>query len=254
MAGTGAHSERSRLRAGCRSRAKRRLLALHEVQMASGSRRASAAALRVFQPARERLVTGQRQLAVGCDPVAHAELSQQDEWVARTRPVVNRECARLDPPAPRLQRRERDALLGSGHGERMRPGAVHGLIFRTPGDVAARNQRPRQILDPAARLISFLVRRPSDAVQVDRRESLERAVHFVGERSRDVFEAAAIRLVISHGDILAASPALQRVDNPVGVISEMCVDRLQAQVRVAGLVVGSAAPVTFVNWPAWPQP
>ena len=31
----------------------------------------------------------------------------------------------------------------------------------------------------------------------------------VGERSRDVLEAAAIRLVIGHGTILAAPPALQ---------------------------------------------
>jgi hypothetical protein len=67
-------------------------------------------------------------------------------------------------------------------------------------------QRPRQILDPEARAVSFFVRRPSDVVRVDRREPLNRAVHFVGERSRDVLEAAAIWIVVGHGDILAASP------------------------------------------------
>jgi hypothetical protein len=42
-------------------------------------------------------------------------------------------------------------------------------------------------------------------------------VHLVGERSRDVLEAAAIRLVIRHGTILAASPAPQCVDDAAGV-------------------------------------
>src|ERR671934_170510 len=84
-------------------------------------------------------------------------------------------------------------------------------ILWTLGGVAGLRQRARQTLDPAARALSFLVRRPSDVVQVDRREPLDRAVHLVGERSRDVLEAAAIRLVIRHGDILAASPALQCV-------------------------------------------
>jgi len=95
----------------------------------------------------------------------------------------------------------------------MRPGVVHGRIFWTDGGVAGLRQRPGQILDPAARALSFLVRRPSDVVQVDRREPLDRPLHLVGDRSRDVLEATAIRLAIRHGTILAAPPALQRVNN-----------------------------------------
>ena len=101
----------------------------------------------------------------------------------------------------------------------MRSGVVHGRIVRTGGGVAGLRQRPRQILDPAARALSFLVRRPSDVVQVDRRQPLDRAVDFVGERSRDVLEAAAIRFLIRHGDILAASPARQSDDDAAGVVS-----------------------------------
>src|SRR4051812_40124021 len=81
-----------------------------------------------------------------------------------------------------------------------------------PG-VGGLRQRSRQILDPAARALSFLVRRPSDVVQVERRESLNRLVHLVSERSREVLEAAAIWLVIGHDTILAAPPALRCVDN-----------------------------------------
>jgi hypothetical protein len=95
----------------------------------------------------------------------------------------------------------------------MRAGMVHRRIFWTADGVAGRRQRSRQILDPAARALSFLVRRPSDVVQVDRRESLDRVVQLVGERSRDVLEAAAIRLVIEHDTILAAPRALQCVNN-----------------------------------------
>jgi hypothetical protein len=115
-------------------------------------------------------------------------------------------------------------------------------MFWMRGGVAGLRQRPRQILDPAARALSFLVRRPSDEVHVDRREPLDRAVHFVGQRSRDVLQAAAIRLAIRHGDILAASPALQCVDDPAGVVSGNCIDRFEAQVRVAGLLAGRVAP------------
>jgi hypothetical protein len=100
----------------------------------------------------------------------------------------------------------------------MRPGGVYGQIVWTAGGVAGLRQRSRHILDPAARALSFLVRRPSDVVQVDRRESLDRLVHLVGERSRYVLEAAAIRVVIGHGTILAAPPALQRVNKAAGVV------------------------------------
>jgi len=96
-------------------------------------------------------------------------------------------------------------------------GVVLGWIFWTAGGVAGLRERSREILDPSARALSLLVRRPSDVVQVDRREPLDRAVHLVGERSRDVLEAAAIRLVIGHSDILAASPALQCVDDAAGI-------------------------------------
>jgi hypothetical protein len=99
----------------------------------------------------------------------------------------------------------------------MRAGVVHRRIFWTAGGVGGRRQRSRQILDPAARALSFLVRRPRDVVQVDRRESLDRLVHLVGERSRDVLEAAAIRLVIAHRTIVAAPPALQCVNNAAGL-------------------------------------
>ena len=176
---------------------------------ASRFARPDSARVAYFQPARERLAAGQRELAVGRDPVGHAKLSEQPERLARARPVVHGKRARLDPPAPGLQRRQRDALLRGGHGPRMRAGVVHGRIFWTAGGVAGLRQRSRQILDPAARALSFLVRRPSDVVQVDRRESLDRLVHLVGERSRDVLEAAAIRLVIGHGTILAAPPVRQ---------------------------------------------
>src|SRR4051812_32945012 len=88
----------------------------------------------------------------------------------------------------------------------MRAGVVRGRIIWTAGGVAGLRQRSRQILDPAARALSFLVRRPSDVVEVDRRESLDRLVHVVGEGSRDVLEAAAIWLAIGHGTILAAPP------------------------------------------------
>src|SRR4051794_4818418 len=100
----------------------------------------------------------------------------------------------------------------------MRAGMVHRRIFWTAGGVAGRRQRSRQILDPAARALSFLVCRPSDLVQVERRESLDRLVHLVGERSRDVLEAAAIRLVIGHDTILAADPGrLPRVARRPGL-------------------------------------
>jgi hypothetical protein len=40
-------------------------------------------------------------------------------------------------------------------------------------------------------------------------------VHLVGDRSRDVLEAAAIRVAIGHGAILAAA-ARRRVENAAG--------------------------------------
>src|SRR5687767_2203585 len=98
------------------------------------SPRIPAAALLLFQPARERLATGQRECAVGRDPVGHGKLSEQPEWVAWARRVVNSERGRLDPPASGLQRRQRDALLSGGHGERLRSGVLHGRLW-TPGGV-----------------------------------------------------------------------------------------------------------------------
>src|SRR4051794_20404006 len=168
--------------------------------------RPDSARSRLSEPACKRLAAGQCELAVGRDPVGHAKLAEQPERLVRAGPVVHGERARLDPPAPRLQRRQRNALLRGGHGPRMRAGMVHRRIFWTAGGVAGRRQRSRQILDPAARALSFLVCRPSELVQVERRESLDRLVHLVGERSRDVLEAAAIRLVIGHDTILAAPP------------------------------------------------
>ena len=152
----------------------------------------------LLQPASERPPAAQRELAVGRDPVGHAKFSKQRNWLARARPVVHGERARLDPPAAGLQRRQRNALLRGGHGQRMRARMLHGRIFWTAGGIAGLRQRSRQMLDPVARALSFLARRPSDVVQVDRRESLDRLVHLVGKRSGDVLEAAAIRLVIGH--------------------------------------------------------
>ena len=50
------------------------------------------------------------------------------------------------------------------------------------------------------------VRRPSAVVKADRRESLDRLVHFLGEGSRDVLGAAASWLVMGHGPRFAAPP------------------------------------------------
>ena len=132
----------------------------------------------------------------------------------------------------------------------MRAGGVHGRIFWTAGGVAGLRQRSRQILDPAARALSFLVRRPSDVVQVDRRESLDRLVHLVGERSRDLLEAAAIRLVIRHGTILAAPPALQCVNNAAGVSAgpESTVSTRRSM--SLGCSHSASTPVKFVGSPA----
>ncbi len=132
----------------------------------------------------------------------------------------------------------------------MRAGVAHGRICWTAGGVAGVRQRSRQILDPAARALSFLVRRPSDVVQVDRRESLDRLVQLVGERSRDVLEAAAIRLVVGHGAILATPPALRCVNNAAGVVRGVWVNRLDAPVRVAGRSQGASTPAKFVSSPA----
>src|SRR3954447_22423274 len=111
----------------------------------------------------------------------------------------------------------------------MRTGVVHRRIFSAAGGVAGLRHRPRQILEPAARALSFLVRRSSDVVEVDRRESLDRLVHLVGERSRDVLEAAAFRLLSGHGTILAAHPRSTTVNNTAGVSAGSESNRLNAQ-------------------------
>jgi len=77
---------------------------------------------------------------------------------------------------------------------------LHGRISW----IAGLRERSRQMLDPVARALSLLARRPGEVVQVDRRESLDRLVHLVGKRSGYVLEAAAIRLVIGHRAILAS--------------------------------------------------
>src|SRR3954452_15454662 len=108
----------------------------------------------------------------------------------------------------------------------MGAGVVHRRIFWTAGGVAGLRHRPRQILEPAASALGFLVRRTSDVVEVDRRESLDRLVHLVGKRSRDVLEAAAFRLLIGHGTILAAHPRSTAVNNAAGVSARSESNRL----------------------------
>src|SRR5215212_4846311 len=132
----------------------------------------------------------------------------------------------------------------------MRAGVVHGRTIWTAGGGAGLGHRSRQILEPATRALSFLVRRQSDVVQVDRRESLDRLVHLVGERSGDVLEAPAIRLVIGHGPILAASPALQCVNDAAGVSAGSESTDSTRRSTSLGCSHSASTPVKFVSSPA----
>ncbi len=85
------------------------------------------AAVGGVEPALQRRVPDQRDLAVGVDPVAHAQLAHQPERVARARAAtVGREGAGagLDRPAAGVQRGQRAALVVGRRVERVRAGAA----------------------------------------------------------------------------------------------------------------------------------
>ena len=83
------------------------------------------------QPALQRGVPDERDLAVGVDPVAHAQLAHQAERVARAGAVAvggQRAGAGLDRPAAGVQRRERAALIVGRRVQRVRAGAAQRIV------------------------------------------------------------------------------------------------------------------------------
>ena len=86
------------------------------------------------EPALQRGVPDERDLAVGVDPVAHAQLAHEPERVARAGAAAvrgERAGAGLDRPAAGVQRRERAALL------------LASACPAGPGPRGAADRRPR---------------------------------------------------------------------------------------------------------------
>jgi penicillin-binding protein 1A len=88
----------------------------------SAGRHAAAGASVAFlgrgvEPAHQRATAGERELAVGGHPVAHGQLPDEPERVARPGAfAVDRERARarLEPPASGVERRQRQPLVAAG--------------------------------------------------------------------------------------------------------------------------------------------
>ena len=101
----------------------------------------------------------------------------------------------------------------------MRPGVSQRIVARrAPGrraigrraariPVALLAQPPAQLVDPLSRALAFRARGPRHLVEVDLGEPLDRPAHLVGQRPRDVLEAAAFRIRVTHGPMIAREPA-----------------------------------------------
>jgi hypothetical protein len=85
----------------------------------------------VAHPAPQRVVADQRDLALGVDPVPRAKLTDQPDRVGGSRPLAMRHqqmAPWLHRPATRIQRAERQTLLGRGYIQRVRPLAAFGIL------------------------------------------------------------------------------------------------------------------------------
>ena len=74
-------------------------------------------------PASQRVVSDQRDLALGVDPVARAKLTDKPDRISRSRslPVRDQEMAsRLNGPPARIEGAQRQTLLGRGDIQRVR--------------------------------------------------------------------------------------------------------------------------------------
>ena len=121
-------------------------------------------AIRGVEPPSQRVAAGQRDFAVGGHPVANAQLADEPERVAGARALAvdgERARSRLDPPAARVECRQRQSLVGSGEIERMRPGVSQRILAgRATARRAICRRRP------------VLPRRPVRAATVPGRRSI----------------------------------------------------------------------------------
>ena len=174
---------------------------------------------------------------VGGHPVANAQLADEPERVAGPGALaVHGERAR---PRLDLQRPESSAASASpwsavgrssGCGPACRSGSSparrlcaarsaaagpssHALGSperRAPDSVALLAQPSAQIVDPSPRTLAFRARGSRNLVDIDLGEPLDRPPHLIGERPRDVLEAAAIRIIVTHGPIIARDRSSSR--------------------------------------------
>src|ERR1035438_9590930 len=86
------------------------------------------------EPAVERVTTDDGDLAVGGDPVPHAQFAHEPERIVGSGTVAvrgERVAARLDRPAIGLQRSQRQSLLVGGEIKRMWPGVAERILAGT---------------------------------------------------------------------------------------------------------------------------
>jgi hypothetical protein len=72
-----------------------------------------------------------------------------------------------------------------------------------PDRVALLAHPPAELFEPVLRAFGLRVRGARDLVDVDLREALDHATHFVCHGSCDVLEAAAIRILVTHEPMIA---------------------------------------------------
>jgi hypothetical protein len=146
------------------------------------------------EPPSQRVAARPRDLTVGGHPVANAHFADEPERVAGPGALAvdgERARSRLDPPAPGVECRQRQSLVGSGEIERMGSGVSQRILAgratprraicgrrpgfprlaspkrRVPDGVALLAQPPAQFVDPSPRALAFGARGPRDLVDID---------------------------------------------------------------------------------------
>src|SRR3954469_24820067 len=98
-----------------------------------------------------------------------------------------------------------------------RRGCWRGAIGRRrPGvpRAALLGQPPAEVGGPLFRALAFRARDPRNLIEVDLREPLDRPADLLGQRPCDVLEAAAFRIRLTHGPMIARRRACRAPSGP----------------------------------------
>src|SRR3954469_5951947 len=110
----------------------------------------------------------------------------------------------------------------------MRPGVSQRIVARRGcwrGAIGRRRpvlpraallaQPPAEVVDPLSRALAFRARGPRNLIEVDLGEPLDRSADLIGQRPCDVLEAAAFRIRLTHGTMIARRCACRASSAPI---------------------------------------